>query len=111
MSRILEIYSGKCRTMKAALEHHLPTNAARWTEPEGGFFFWLALARGSSRELFDRAVAENVAFVPGGAFYPDEDEQVGEVHTGDRFARLCFTFADEAAIDEGCRRLARALGE
>ncbi len=95
--------------MQSALVRHLPQGAATWTEPEGGFFFWLELARGSSRELFDRAVAEKVAFVPGAAFYPGEDEQIGEIHTGDRFARLCFTFADEAAIDEGCRRLSRAL--
>lgn len=109
MDRILEVYSKKCRSMQNALERHLPRGSATWVEPEGGFFFWLELARGSSRELFDRAVAENVAFVPGAAFYPDTSEQVGEVHTGDRFARLCFTFADDEAIDEGCRRLARAL--
>ena len=110
MKTILEVYSEKCRAMQTALENHLPAGAASWTEPEGGFFFWIELARCSSRELFDRAVAEKIAFVPGAAFYPDEDEQVGEIHTGDRFARLCFTFADHDAIDEGCRRLARAIG-
>jgi len=109
MGRILEIYSTKCRAMQEALKRHLVAGAARWTEPEGGFFFWLELTEGLSRELFDRAVAEKVAFVPGGAFYPDDDEQIGEVHTGDRFARLCFTFADGKAIDEGCRRLGRVL--
>ena len=109
MRRILEVYSTKCRAMQTALALHLPRGAATWTEPEGGFFFWLKLAKGSSRELFDNAVAEKVAFVPGAAFYPGDDEQVGEIHTGDRFARLCFTFADEEAIDEGCRRLGRAL--
>jgi len=54
-------------------------------------------------------VEERVAFVPGGAFYPDADEQVGDVLAGEGFARLCFTFADDEAIDEGSRRLARAL--
>lgn len=110
MAHILETYSTKCGAMQRALERHLPVGSARWTEPEGGFFFWLELAEGSSREIFDRAVAEKVAFVPGGAFYPDGDEQIGEVNTGDRFVRLCFTFADEEAIDEGCRRLGRVLG-
>jgi 2-aminoadipate transaminase len=109
MSRILEVYSTKCRQMQLALKAHIAPQAATWTKPEGGFFFWLALAESSSRELFDRAVAEKVAFVPGAAFYPDENEQIGEVHTGDRFARLCFTFADGEAIDEGCRRLGRVL--
>ena len=109
MDRILEVYSAKCGTMQRALDRHLPDGAADWAEPEGGFFFWLELARGSSRDLFERAVAERVAFVPGAAFYPDDGEQVGEINTGDRFARLCFTFADEEAIDEGCRRLGRTL--
>ena len=109
MGRILEVYSTKCRAMQEALKRHLVQGAARWTEPEGGFFFWLELTEGSNRELFNRAVAEKVAFVPGGAFYPDDDEQIDEVHTGDRFARLCFTFADGEAIDEGCRRLGRVL--
>jgi 2-aminoadipate transaminase len=109
LGHIIDVYSAKCRAMQEALERHLPSDAARWTEPAGGFFFWLELAATSSRELFDRALAEKVAFVPGAAFFPDADEQVGEVHTGDRFARLCFTFADDDAIEEGCRRLGRAL--
>jgi 2-aminoadipate transaminase len=95
--------------MQNALEDRLPRGAASWHEPQGGFFFWLELTRGSSRELFDRAVEEKVAFVPGEAFYPDDDEQIGRVLTGDRFARLCFTFADDEAIDEGCRRLGLVL--
>jgi len=111
LHRIVEVYSDKCRAMQSALERHVPPGAATWTPPRGGFFFWLELAHGSSRELFDRAVGEGVAFVPGAAFYPDTDEQVGDAHRGDRFARLCFTFADHAAIDEGCRRLGRALAD
>jgi 2-aminoadipate transaminase len=109
MQHIIDTYARKNLAMRTALERHLPAGAASWHVPQGGFFFWLELARESSRSLFDRAVAEKVAFVPGGAFYPDADEQVGDVLTGDRFARLCFTFADDEAIDEGCRRLARAL--
>jgi 2-aminoadipate transaminase len=109
LETILRVYSAKCRAMQRALESHVPVGSADWTAPEGGFFFWLELARGSSRELFDRAVAEKVAFVPGAAFFPEKNEQVGGRHTGDSFARLCFTFADTAEIDEGCRRLGRAL--
>ena len=73
------------------------------------FFFWLQLTRGDSRSLFDRAVEAGVASVPGGAFYPDGEEQIGEVPAGDAFARFCFTFANDAAIDEGCRRLGGVL--
>ena len=109
LQHIIDTYARKSLAMQKALDQHLPDGAAKWHRPQGGFFFWLELAGGSSRTLFDRAVEEKVAFVPGGAFYPDTDEQVGEVLTGDGFARLCFTFADDEAIEEGCRRLARAL--
>jgi len=109
LQHIIDTYARKSRTMQASLLSHLPDGTASWHEPQGGFFFWLELARGSSRSLFNRAVENKVAFVPGDAFYPDTEEQVGEVFTGDRFARLCFTFANDEAIDEGCRRLAQAM--
>jgi 2-aminoadipate transaminase len=105
---IVETYARKSRAMQRALERHLPADVASWHEPQGGFFFWLEFSRDSSRSIFARAIEEKVAFVPGDAFYPGADEQVGDPLSGDRFSRLCFTFADEAAIDEGCRRLARA---
>jgi 2-aminoadipate transaminase len=109
LHHIISTYARKSRVMQSALEKHLPTGTASWQEPQGGFFFWLELVHVSSRELFDRAVEKRVAFVPGGAFYPDDDEQIGAVLTGDRFARLCFTFADDESIDEGSRRLGAAL--
>ncbi len=106
---IVDTYARKSHAMQKALEHHLPAGSASWHQPQGGFFFWLELASGDSRSLFDRAVEAKVAFVPGNAFYPDADEQVGEILTGDRFARLCFTFANDEAIDEGCRRLGQVI--
>ena len=109
LQHIIATYARKSTAMQTALERHLPAEAASWHVPQGGFFFWLELARGSSRSVFERAVEKKVAFVPGGAFYPDADEQVGDVLTGDSFARLCFTFANDEAIEEGCRRLARAM--
>jgi 2-aminoadipate transaminase len=109
LQHIIDTYARKSSAMQAALTKHLPAGSASWHQPQGGFFFWLELASGDSRSLFDRAVASKVAFVPGGAFFPDEEEQVGEVLTGARFARLCFTFANEEAIDEGCRRLGGVL--
>jgi len=111
LATILTIYSEKCAAMERALNEHLPPGAAQWHAPDGGFFFWLQLTAGSSRDLFDRAITERVAFVPGVAFYPDADEQVGDAITGDRFARLCFTFANTRQIDEGCRRLGRSLDQ
>ncbi len=109
LGHIIDTYARKSSAMQEALIKYLPAGAADWQEPQGGFFFWLRLAHAASDQLFQRAVGAGVAFVPGPAFYPVADEQVGEVLDGEPFARLCFTFADEAAIDEGCRRLAAAM--
>jgi DNA-binding transcriptional MocR family regulator len=42
---------------------------ARWTAPEGGFFLWVTLENGvNTADLFEVALAEGVAFIPGPAF-------------------------------------------
>jgi 2-aminoadipate transaminase len=107
LERIRSHYAGKAAAMGAALREYLPASA-RFASPSGGFFFWLGIG-GDSRRLFERAVDEGVAFLPGPAFYPEPAETVGEAVDGRPHARLCFTFAQPPEIVEGCRRLARAL--
>jgi 2-aminoadipate transaminase len=102
-------YAVKARAMAAALARELPPGAASWAVPEGGFFFWLTLAGADSAAVFNRAVERGVAFLPGAAFFPDPAETVGPSGDGRPYARLCFTFADAAQIEEGSRRLAAAL--
>jgi 2-aminoadipate transaminase len=109
LARIVGHYARKRDDMARSLSAEIPKGALEWDEPEGGFFFWLRLRDRDSGELFKRAIAEKVAFLPGNAFYPDPGEQVGEVQQGTARARLCFTFADATQTTEGCRRLARAL--
>ncbi len=109
LDRIVDHYRAKRDAMQRALEEHVAGPGVRWHEPEGGFFFWLRLDGADSDRVFERAIAEKVAFLPGGAFYPDAAEQVGLARSGREFIRLCFTFAEPDQIDEGCRRLARAL--
>lgn len=109
LPKIRAHYAAKARVMSASLRQALPADAARWVDPEGGFFFWLDLPGRDAREVFRRAVEEGVAFLPGPAFYPEPDETVGPAVDGSNKARLCFTFADSEEIEEGSRRLARAL--
>ena len=107
LAKIRSHYAAKAAAMASALQEHLPSDVA-FAEPAGGFFFWVTLG-GDSREIFERAVANGVAFLPGAAFYPEAPETVGDAVDGRRYARLCFTFAQPAEITEGARRLARAL--
>lgn len=109
LETILGTYAERCQTMLGAMERHLDPDTVEWRAPEGGFFVWVRFPGRDATEVFHHAVAEGVAFVPGPAFYPLATEQIGEAVLGADRGRLCFTFADAAAIDEGCRRLARAL--
>jgi 2-aminoadipate transaminase len=107
LMKIRAHYAAKSHAMAEALRASLPSRVT-FAEPEGGFFFWLALGADSTR-IFERAVEEGVAFLPGPAFYPDAAESVGGTVDGRGFARLCFTFAQPGEINEGCRRLGEAM--
>ena len=87
--------------MVAAIEKNFPVEVS-FTRPEGGMFLWVTLPeRLSALELFEHAVKENVAFVPGTPFYVDGG--------GDKNMRLNFSNADEDMIEEGIRRLGRIM--
>lgn len=73
------------------------------TRPEGGMFLWVTMPDGcSSMKLLDMAVKDKVAFVPGKPFYVDG--------SGDNTLRLNFSNSDEVRIEEGIKRLGRAIG-
>jgi 2-aminoadipate transaminase len=72
------------------------------TRPEGGMFLWMTLPPGmSALALFEKALAQKVAFVPGQAFFADGG--------GENTLRLNFSNADAARIEEGMTRLARVF--
>ncbi|QJB58089.1 PLP-dependent aminotransferase family protein [Pseudodesulfovibrio sp. zrk46] len=72
------------------------------TEPEGGMFLWATLPEGvSAMDLFDVAIKEKVAFVPGRPFYVDG--------SGENTLRLNFSNSDEKRIEEGIKRLGNSI--
>jgi 2-aminoadipate transaminase len=72
------------------------------TQPEGGMFLWGRLPEGmDSMELFQAAVEEKVVFVPGNPFYTGN----GQTNT----FRLSFSCVDPETIEEGVKRMAKAL--
>ena len=96
-------YSSRMETMLKALDKYFPEDVT-WTEPEGGLFLWVELPEEvSATVLFDKAVQEKVAFVPGKFFYATEDK--------DNTLRLCFCTMSEDIIEEGIRRLGKVFHE
>jgi 2-aminoadipate transaminase len=94
---IRALYASQCRVMLDALARHFPPGV-QWNRPEGGMFIWVKLPQGiDSGELLDRAIAENVAFVPGAPFYANEPQA--------NTLRLSFVTVPPAKIEEGIARL------
>jgi len=102
IARITERYGAQAKAMVAALEREVPAGVS-FTRPEGGMFSWVTLpaGKGSCMDLFNLAIAQKVAFVPGMPFYTDG--------TGQDTLRLNFSNASEATIDEGITRLCRCM--
>ncbi len=101
--KIRALYKRQREAMVNAIKKYFP-DYVTCTEPEGGMFLWAELPKGMcAMKLFDAAIEKNVAFVPGDPFYVDAKD----VNT----LRLNYTNSDEAAIEEGIRRLAGAIAE
>lgn len=104
LARLLPLYSERKNAMVEALESTFGDSIA-YTEPEGGFFVWASfvgeLSHINTQDLFPTALAEGVAFVPGGAFSHDTDLS--------NSLRLCFATSSPERIHEGVARLERSL--
>ena len=103
IEKIKKLYKTQATAMISAMEEFFPNNV-KFTYPKGGMFTWVTLEEGKDvLTLFDKAIAKNVAFVPGHPFYVNPDK----VNT----LRLNYTNADEQTIKTGIERLAQALRE
>ncbi|TFY96989.1 PLP-dependent aminotransferase family protein [Ramlibacter rhizophilus] len=105
LAHVREIYGQRARTMGEALRRELG-DAIAFTQPQGGLFFWARLTGAGGKladasELARRAIGEGVAFVPGAPFFATEPDTSA--------LRLSFATAGLEQIEEGVKRLARAL--
>ena len=96
---IRALYKSQRDAMLAALDKHLAGSGVTWNKPDGGMFLWLKLPEGMNAvDLLPKAVARNVAFVPGSAFYADAPQ----LNT----LRLSFVTASVDQINTGIAALA-----
>ena len=100
---IREVYGYRRNVMLEALERYFP-DGTRWTEPKGGLFLWVTLPEEvDTLELMPKAIANNVAYVPGTAFYASN----GLPNT----FRLNFSNAQPEQIEIGIKRLGEVIAE
>lgn len=103
--KLRQVYRERRDVMLAALQAQMRPDTT-WTHPEGGLFVWLRLPEGmDSRSVLAAALKEDVAFVPGDAFFA-RDLPPAESR---RYMRLNFSCAAPDKIQAGVSRLARAV--
>ncbi len=99
------VYRERRDVMLEALAQYFPPEVT-WTRPLGGLFLWVTLPMAlDGPKLFEAALRENVAFVPGDSFYAPNGNQEG----ARRHLRLNFSSTPPDQIREGIRRLSVAV--
>jgi 2-aminoadipate transaminase len=96
-----DVYRTRRDAMLSAMDRYFPASC-RWTRPEGGLFTWVTLPdHADATVLLADSLRQNVAFVPGDAFFTDG--------TGANTLRLNFSHPNPAKIEVGIRRLGGLL--
>jgi 2-aminoadipate transaminase len=96
-------YRERRDALLAALERHMP-GEYQADPPHGGHHVWVTLDRPlDERTLYTEAARHGVAFTPGGAITAERRSQTS--------FRLSFSLLDPPELDEGVKRLARAIRE
>jgi 2-aminoadipate transaminase len=99
----IPFYRERRDALMAALERHLQ-GEYQADPPKGGHHVWVTLTRPlDERALYAEAARCGVAFTPGGAVTAERRSQTS--------FRLSFSLLDPEQLDEGVRRLARAIRE
>ena len=99
----IPFYRERRDALLAALERHL-AGEYHVDPPAGGHHLWVTLARPiDERALYAEAARHGVTFTPGGAVTAERRSQTS--------FRLSFSLLDPEQLDEGVRRLARAIRE
>ena len=101
IQKIRKLYKSQRDEMVRSIREYLP-EGVKHTAPEGGMFLWVTLPEGmSSMDLFELALEEKVAFVPGETFYTESPEK--------NTMRLNFSNSSEEEIIKGMKRLGKSI--
>jgi len=101
IEKIREIYRKRRDLAIQTMENAFPENVV-FTRPNGGLFAWVELpAHINARKVLEKSLEQNIAFVPGGSFFPNG----GKENT----FRINFSNMPEDKIVEGLTRLGDIL--
>jgi len=101
VTEIKALYAKRRTLMYESMQKYFPKGIT-FTYPEGGLFTWVTLpAYMDAKEMMPKVIAKQVAYVPGGIFYPNGGNA--------NHFRLNYSNMPEDRIVEGIRRLGEVL--
>ncbi|MCL2469907.1 MAG: PLP-dependent aminotransferase family protein [Alphaproteobacteria bacterium] len=104
IARITARYKSQKEAMIKAIAEHFPKEVST-TNPLGGMFLWASMPKEvPALKLFEAGVQDGVCIVPGNPFYAKK-YHTDEITT----MRLCYASMDEPTIEEGIKRLGKAM--
>ncbi len=103
IEKIRQVYKRRRDITAKSMEAEFPPGIT-FTKPQGGLFAWVELpSHINARDVLEECLKKNVAFVPGGSFFPNG----GKENT----FRINFSNMPEDRIIEGLKCLAGVLKE
>ena len=103
VKRLTNMYRERRDAMLDSLAEFMPKEV-HWTHPRGGLFVWATLPSYlDATAMLPRAIAKNVAYVPGEGFYAGGK--------GKNCMRLNFSFVEPEKIRRGIELLAEVVRE
>lgn len=100
IKKITDVYEHRANLMLKEIDEQFPENVHH-SIPQGGMFIWVEVPGVDTKQLFDECIEHNVAFVPGSAFFANE-EQPGTF-------RMNFSNMNDEQIVEGVKRMGEAI--
>lgn len=103
IQKIRDQYQKQQQVMMNCLDQYFSTDVT-YTRPEGGMFTWLTLpAQLTARDFLQKALQENIIFVPGDTFYVSEPDT--------QTLRLNYSNVEEATMRKAMCTLGRLVGQ
>ncbi|TYJ54193.1 hypothetical protein B9479_005119 [Cryptococcus floricola] len=125
LPHISQIYSKRCLTLLALLEKYAPDGTIELPAPSGGMFLWVRLKIENhpaftsssslapeeiSKQIFQSFISEKVLMAPSHFFKAPSDKVWTREEEAERiFVRLSFSLPEDEEMEEGVKRMARAL--
>ncbi|MCL2146606.1 MAG: PLP-dependent aminotransferase family protein [Synergistaceae bacterium] len=102
VQKLVEKYKERRDILADAMRENFP-KAASFAKPEGGLYTWVKVEGLNARELLEKCIEQQVAFVPGDSFFSRG--------RGDEIFRLSISSLPTERIRAGVKRIAKGMSD